>query len=335
MEHQPMKVLSKLKANFHLYKEWIRTWGSLPVRAWVKGAGFYRDGNYGEAAKHYLAGLKSCPRHPARINALLDLSHCLFRLKDFDQAEQYLRQASTIAQHEREPYVRLARLQLWLGHSMEAAWTVRAALRAIPADPELITLFVTAAVESGGEGQLVIEARELLRNLHYEAEAAPRLEVARARLNILTGDLGEARDDLAAMANKDRGSFEAVVAFAQVLLEEGKTAYARHHLHRSLMVSPEHPRVLRLLALSYLQAGPTYEPEHAIQLATKACQATGWCGLHEMYALARAYALCGDKISALLIASKAKDAGRNLLGIYPEVRSLEKLINSLSTGTQA
>jgi uncharacterized protein HemY len=330
-----MKAVTKLKANVRLYKEWFQRWGSLPVRSWVKAAGYYRSGNYEEAAKCYQAGLKSHPRHPARVNALLDLSHCLFRLKKFEQAERYLRQASIVSQHDREPYIRLARLQLWLGHSVEAAWTVRSALSAIPADPELVTLFITAAVESGGVNHLILEAQELSHNLHCEPEAAPRLEVARARLAIQAGDMGEARDDLAALANKDRGPFEAVVAFAQVLLDEGKTAYARHHLHRSLMVSPEHPRVLRMLALSYLQPGPNFEPEHAVTLATKACQATGWCGIHEMYVLAKAYALGGDKISAVLIASKAQDAGRNLLGIYPEVKNIEQLINNLSSGTQA
>ncbi|MEY4668015.1 MAG: hypothetical protein RL518_714 [Pseudomonadota bacterium] len=330
-----MKVVSKLKANLSLYKEWIERWGTLPVRPWVKAAAFYRKGKYQEAASYYRAGLKSHQRHPARINALLDLSHCLFRLKDFDQAAQCLRQASAISEHEREPYVRLARLQLWLGHSVEAAWTIRTALLSLPADPELVTLFVTAAVESTGATQFLNEAREHLRNMHCEPEAAPRLEVARARLKLHDGDFGEAREDLAAMANKDRGPFEAVVAFAHVLLDEGKTAYARHHLHRALTVSPEHPKVLRLLALSYLQPGHFFEPEHAIQLSTRACQATGWVGMHEMHTLAKAYALSGDKVSALLIASRAKEAGRTLLGIYPEVQSLEQLIHSLSSGTQA
>lgn len=330
-----MKAVTNLRANLRLYKEWFQRWRSLPVRPWIKAATCYRVGDYEGASKLYLAGLKSHPRHPARVNALLDLSHCLFRLKKFDQAERYLRQASIVAQKEREPYVRLARLQLWLGHAVEAAWTIRSALQMLPADPELVTLFVTAAVESGGVNHLVIEAHDLLSTMHCEVEAAPRLEVARARLKLLGGDLGEARDDLASLANKDRGPFEAVVAFAQVLLDEGKTAYARHHLHRSLTVSPEHPRVLRMLALSYLQPGPHFEPEYAINLATKACQATGWCGIHEMYALAKAYALCGDKISALLVASKAKKAGQNLLGVYPEVQGLDELINNLSSGTQA
>ncbi|MEN9846156.1 MAG: hypothetical protein RIS36_1303 [Pseudomonadota bacterium] len=329
-----MMIVSKLKASLYLHKEWIQRWGSLPVRPWVKAASLYRLARYGEAADLYKAGLKSHPKHPARVNALLDLSHCLFRMKSFDEAERYLRQASVIAKGEREPYVRLARLQLWRGHSVEAAWTIRTALGVLPADPELVTLFVTAAVESSGVGSLLSEAKDIVRDMHCEPEAAPRLAVARARLRMQDGDLGEARDDLAALATKDRGPFEAVVAFAHVLLEEGKTAYARHHLHRALTVSPEHPKVLRLLALSYLRPGQNFEPEYAVQLATRACQATGWSGMHEMHTLARAYALTGDKVSALLIASKAKEAGRNLLGIYPEVQSLEQLIHSLSSGTQ-
>jgi hypothetical protein len=90
-----------------------------------------------------------------------------------------------------------------------------------------------------------------------------------------------------------------------------------------------------MLALSYVQPGPSFDPEHAIALATKACQATGWCGIHEMYVLAKSYALAGDKISALLVASKAQDTGRSLLSIYPEFKNIERLIDSLSSGTQA
>lgn len=330
-----MKAVLKLKANCLIYKEWFQRWGSFPVRAWIRAAALYRSGKYQEAAELYQKGLRAHPRHPARVSALLDLSHCLFREKKFDDAERYLRQVTVLAPKEREAFVRLARLQLWLGHAVEAAWTVRAALQVMPADPEIVTLFLTATVESGGVEHLVVEARELLGNLHCEAEAAPRLEVAKARFGIMMGDLGVARDDLAALASKDRGPFEAVVAFAQVLIDEGKTVYARHHLHRALSVSPEHPRVLRLLSASYLEPGPHFEPEYAIELATRACQATGWCGMHEMHALARAYAIAGDKISAILITSKAKDTGRNLLGAYPEFKNLEELLHNRSSGTQA
>lgn len=330
-----MKAVSKFKANCLLYKEWIKRWKSLPVHAWIEAAALYKTGDYEEAIKFYKKGLESRLRHPARINALLDLSHCLFRIRRFEESERYLRQATVVAPKERESYVRLARLQLWTGSAVEAAWTIRQCLQTVPADPELVTLFVTAAVESGGVEHLMQEARSLLADLHCDAEASPRLEVAKARFKMLTGEDGLARDDLAALAAKDKGPFEAVVAFAQVLVEEGKIAYARHHLHRALQVSPEHPRVLRMLASTYLEGGAFFEPEYAVQIATRACQATAWKGVHEMHILARAYAINGDKISALLIASRAKDTGLRLLGTHPEFRRLEKLIEDLSSGTQA
>lgn len=330
-----MNFFAELKANVSHYKDWIGSWGSMPVRPWIKAAQAYRAGNFDRAIDLYRSGLAKYPTSPARVNALLDLSHCLFRLRRFEEAEQTLRQASVAAPGEREVYLRLARLQLWLGHFAEAAWTVRSCLQKVGPDPELTTIFLSAVVEGGGAPHLVQEAKELLKDLHYEPEAFPRLEVARLRLELILCDSVAARDELGKLATADKGPFDAVVSFAQVLLSEGKLAYARHHLHRALSVSPEHPRVLRLLARSYLETGIFFEPDYAVQLALKACQATGWKGVREMHVLAQAYVASGDKISALLIASKAKDTGRKLLGTCPEARKLEQLIEQLSTGTQA
>jgi tetratricopeptide (TPR) repeat protein len=269
------------------------------------------------------------------VSALLDLSHCLFRTRKFDEAEGCLRQAVLASPGERETYVRLARLQLWLGYATEAAWTIRSCLQRISPDPELISIFVTAVVESGGVSYLVREAKEHLSSVHVETDAYPRLEVAKARFEMLVGDRAAARERLAGLAALDKGPFDAVVAFAEVLMAEGKIAYARHHLHRALIVSPEHPKVLTLLARSYRDEGVFYEPDFAVQLATKACQTTAWKGIHEMHMLAQAFAVCGDKVSALLIASKAKDTGRRLLGCYREAKNLDQLIQRLSEGTQA
>ena len=229
-----MKSLADLKANVSMYKDWIVAWRSLPVRSWMKAAQAYRSGNFEEAVSLYQRGLKKHPLSPARVNALLDLSHCLFRLRRFDEAEKALRQASVAAPNEREVFVRLARLQLWLGHSSEAAWTVRSCLQKTSADPEVVTLFINATVEGGGQPHLVQEAKELLAGLHYEPEAFPRLEVARLRLELLLADSIEAREDLAKLATADKGPFEAVLAYAQILLREEKLAYARHHLHREI-----------------------------------------------------------------------------------------------------
>jgi len=57
--------------------------------------------------------------------------------------------------------------------------------------------------------------------------------------------------------------------------------------------------------------------------------------VNEMHTLAQAYVATGDKVSALLIASKARDTGRRLLGSFPDSGQLDRLIERLSTGTQA
>lgn len=306
----------------------------MPVISWIQAAHLYRAGRYEEARGLYEFGLSRHPLHPARVSALLDLSHCLFKLRRLDDAEVVLRRAVNSAPSEREAYIRLARLQLWLGYATEAAWTVRNCLQRISPDPELISILLTAVVESGGVSYLVREATEHLQNLHAEPEAYPRLEVAKARFEMLTGSCEEGREKLSKLASLDRGPFDAVVAFAETLISEGKIAYARHHLHRALIVAPEHPKVLGLIARTYIEDGAFFDPEAAVQLATKACQATAWRGVHEMHVLARSYALMDDKISALLIASKAKDTGRRLLGSYKEAKDLDDLITTLSVGTQ-
>lgn len=330
-----MKSINGVKSTFIAYREWIRRWKTWPVRPWIKAAALYRSGRFEEAEPFYRSGLTTHFQHPARISALLDLSHCLFRSRQFDEAEACLRQAVFAAPQEREAYIRLARLQLWLGFATEAAWTMRTALQRVPADPELIAIFITAVVECGGISYLLKEVREHLGSVHIEADIYPRLEVAKARLDILDGDPVDGRTRLAELSARDKAPLDGVIAFASLLLDEGKVAYARHHLHRALTVSPEHPRVLTLLAKSYLTEGAFFEPDYAVQLATTACQVTAWRGIHEMHVLAQAYAFCGERISALLVASRAKDTGRRLLGCYRDAKNLDQLIERLSTGTQA
>ena len=330
-----MNRLSSLSQKIKVYSEWITRWRAIPVSSWINAAHLYRATRYQEASELYQLGLARHPTHPARVSALLDLSHCLFKLRKLEEAEATLRKAVHLSPSDREGYIRLARLQLWLGYATEAAWTMRSCLQKVSPDPELISVFLTAVVDSGGVSYLVQEAKDALSQFHAEPEAYPRLEVARARFEMLVGDYEDGRERLSKLAALDRGPFDAVVGYAEVLLEDGKVAYARHHLHRALIVAPDHPKVLGLIARTYLEEGAFFDPEAAMTLATKACQATAWRGIHEMHVLARAYATMDDKISALLIASKAKDTGRRLLGSYREAKDLDALISTLSVGTQA
>ncbi len=329
-----MKVFANLSSRLRSYSAWIRRWRCLPVHAWIKGAELYQRGEYERAAECYLKGLRARPGNRAKVNALLDLSHCLFRLHRFDEAEVFLRQVTASFPKLREGYIRLARLQLWLGYSIEAVWTMRVCLQRLPVDPELATLFVTAVVESGADVAAVQEAQALLERVHCDAGGFPRLEAARARLAYAASKNSHSREDISKLASLDKGPFDAVVAFAEVLITEGKLAYARHHLHRALITAPEHPKVLRLLALSYLHEGPFFEPEYAVQLAVKACQVTAWRGIHELYILAQAYMAQEDKAAALLTAMQAKVVAGRLIGGHPGVDKLERFLQSAAAESQ-
>lgn len=317
-----------------LYIEWWRKWRTWPVRSWIRAAGYYRDGSLSRAEVFYKKGLAKHPFHPARVCAHLDLAHCLFKARKITEAEYHLRQAISINPSHREGYLRLARLQLWIGHATEAAWTIHAALQQVEPDPELIALYLTAVLERGGHWTLVDDAVDSATRIEVAGAKYPRFETALALLAKYRGDTPHARAELARLASMERGPFEAVIAFAELLLTEHKTAYARHHLHRALSVAPEHPKVLYLLALTYLEPGPLFQPQFAVQLSLKACQQTAWLNPRAMHVLAESYLQSGDKMSALLVASRAKDQGSRMLSTYSDSKDLEELIENLSSGTQ-
>ena len=316
------------------YGDWWSRWRCLPVASFIAAAELYQKGEYDKAINLYELGLKSHPRSPAVVNALLDLSHCFFRLRKFEDAERVLRQAKSCAPSVRETYVRLARLQLWLGHATEALWTMRVCLQKVTPDPEIASLFITAVVESGGLGSSVSEAQALLASLPHDDGGFARLNVARARLGLFGAEAQKSRDELSKIASSNGSPFEAVVAFAEILLNEGKLAYAQHHLHRALLVAPEHPAVLRLLAELYLKEGPLSAPNYSVQLSQLACQVTGWRGVKEMLVLAHSHVATSDTIAALLVATKAKNLAARLIGAYPEVERLESLLQNSSVGSQ-
>lgn len=317
---------------FKLVRKWWSTWRTLPVWSWVRAAAAYRAGNFGAAERFYRQGLKDHPLHPAHFCARLDLSYCLFKAGKIDDAEQQLRYVTTNMPTSREAHLRLARLQMWSGKSLEAAWTIRRALRYLEVDAELGAIFLMAVLDNGGPSYLLQEAIEAARRIEGEA---PRLLAALARLDIHQGRAEAGREALGSLASEADAPFEAILLYGEALLDEGKIAHARRQLRRALAAAPDYPRVLSLLASSYLKSGPFYNAEYARQLASNACQVTNWSSPRDMHVLAEAYYHTGDKISALVVASKAKQAGNRLLGSYRDARMLDQLIESLSTGTQA
>lgn len=325
---------------FSLLTKWWKTWGTLPIYSWVKAAALYRKGQFAAAEKHYQRGLERHPTHPANFCAKIDLAYCQFKLGRLDEAEHELRLVSTQLPQSREAYLRMARLQMWRGQSLEAAWTIRRALRNVPVDPEFAALYLIAALDSGAPGYLLNEALQVSKSVENSEKPSVKLQAARARALMNTKsstgvEYQTARTELAQLSAATNAPYESIILFSEVLIAEGKIAHARRLLRRALHSAADYPRILSLLAETYLKSGPFYNAEYAKQLATTACQNTTWTSPREMHILAEAYYHVGDKVSALIIASKAKELGSKLLGTYRDTKTLDRLIESLSSGTQA
>lgn len=318
-----------------IYHRWWKTWGTLPVLPWVRGAALYRAGKFDAAEPCYREGLERHPYHPARFSARLDLAFCLFKSNKFAEAEEQLKYVTAHASFLREGYIRLARLQIWGGRPLEAAWTLRRASKEVNVDAEIAALFILAVVENGGPAYLLKEAIALSTHLDDNLPESPLLESARARIEAFSGKPGRARASFMKILSRSDAPIEAVVGLAEILVEEEEVDEARLILKRGMAMYPEYPRILSLVAQTYLKPGEHFNADYARQLATNACQNSGWTSPREMHILAEAYYHLGDKIGALVIASKAKQAGTRLLGAYRDSKDLDRLIESLSTGTQA
>ena len=320
--------------SIKIVHKWWATWGTLPVRSWVKAASLYKDGKYSEAVEHYKKGLETHGRHPARFCARMDLAYCLFRTHKFEEAEAHLRCVVENIPQSREANLRLAQLYTWSGNHARAALTLREAVNHAPTDEDLIARFLLAALENGGPAKLLHEAVAALFNLDVKQLGHGRLEVARAALAVHRGETDKGLAMLLAIASRPAAPFEAHVLCGRLMLQEGKVAEARTHLTHALSMSPHHPIVLSLLAQSYLVPGTTYAPDFACQVGTQACQNSGWANPFDMHVLAQAFYHAGDKMSALLIASKAKEVGSRL-GVFRDAETIDQLIATLSAGTLA
>jgi len=302
---------------------------------WIKAASLYRDGNYEQAEELYKAGLEKYPRHPAQYCARLDLAYCLFRRGALLEAEEELKVVVKKLPELKEGYIRLARLQMWSGHSLEAAWTIRRALKRIEVDADIAALFLLTVLESDGPLYLLKEAVGSCRLMQGSNSKHPGLNLAQAYLQCKRGDFKRGIAALEELTLVEEPQFEAVLVFAEMLLKEGRVERARKELKGAMRAAPEHPRILSLFAESYLKSGDSYKPEYARQLATAACQKTAWRSPREMHVLAESYYHANDRMSALIMASKAKDAGSKLLNSYSESKVLDRLIDELSSGTLA
>lgn len=315
--------------SIKVYLQWWRTWKTLPVLSWIRAANLYREGRYQEAASFYSVGIRRHLHHPARISARLDLSYCLFKMKKVTEAERELSAVVAEFPEHREAYIRLARIQLWVGRCTEASLILQKGAELFEGDAEISALLLFALIDQRAPRQQIVEASNRAKRAGEITPGHKLLRVAQARSLWYLGDREGGRTRSQALALEEPALFEAVVTYAEILLEEKRIDEAMRHMRRALQVSPNHPRVLSLLARAYLFDSENYNPEFSQQVAITACQSSSWASPRDMHILAEAYLRTGDRLSALMTASRAKDIGAQSKREYAHEGTLDKLIEDL------
>lgn len=322
--------LLKGKAHFASLTSWIWTWKSLPVWSWIRAADLFRNGHYQRAAKLYRKGLDRHRTHPARNCALMDLARCLYADNKFIEAEKTLRQLSGTLPNSKRVQKALFTLQLRMGLSLDAAWTMRRACRYIMLDEELIGLYLFAVVENRGPHFLLKEVMQFVESLKKAGKSTPLIQAAEIRLVLDTqGYAPKILKKLETIVDVEGAPVEAVILGAEALLKAGKVASARRLLRRALASDSHHPRVLSLFAETYLQAGSFYNVSYALQLAQDACTHSAWRSPREVHVLAEAFFHNEDTLAALATAERARQEGSRLMGTYRDAEALESLIHTL------
>lgn len=320
-----------MKSKIALYARWWQTWKSLPVKPWVKAAAFYRGGSFREASLWYQKGLAQNPFHPARFSARVDLAFCLQKLGKLAEAKEHLRYVINNQPDFREAYLRLARLQLLLGHAVEASWTVRSALRFLSTDAELLGLYMFSAFETNSAPDVRNEALRLIDTITNEQHKDSLLKFCLLRREIEAGNIVYAWEELTSFIDSEPRCVEAMLYFSRILIRSQQFSMAKGYLDRALRERPDNPVVLASLAAFYLAKSEFFNAAYALQLAQSACQASEWSNPRALITLANAYFVSGDRGAALLVASRAKDVRSSLLEIFRDEERLESFIQGLSS----
>ncbi|MGI6524980.1 MAG: tetratricopeptide repeat protein [Bdellovibrionota bacterium] len=315
--------------------KWIKTWGALPVWSWVRAAEYYEKKDFRHASELYKKGLETHLNHPAGVCAAIDLANCFLKLNRLEDAESILVETLSKNPNQKEVALRLIKIYDRSGNYVKSSLIWRDIVKRYPNNPDYVARFILGVLENGGPSALLQEAVLALLALDPKLLSCPLIEVARAALIVQKRDPKRGRAVLAVIAGRENAPFESYLWFARALLKEGSARQAREWLTKALELKSNHPEVLSLLAQTYLFTSKEYEPEFAVQLATSACQNSNWLNPLQMHTLAQAFYQVGDRMSALLVASKAKEVGRRRFGVFKDADNIDRLIEELSSGTLA
>lgn len=312
---------------------WWRSWRTLPVPAWVRGAALYRQGRFREAIEAYQLGLAEHLDHPAAFSARLDLSYCFSRNGRFGDAISELRGIIELRPELREAYIRLSRLHAWLGNPLEALAVLKKAWQRFAPDAELAALILHYAVEGEAAESVLAEAFACVEQQEEQRGSNSFLRTALASFLLHRGQGDKALEILNVVCKGPDASCEALLCRAKLLSATGQCEGAVEDILRLLKIRPGYPQALSLLARMYLDESALNEPEFALRSAVTACQNTAWSSPRELMTLAEVYLRAEDQDLALMMAQKAREASLNNQGLTKDLRRVNDFIDSLTTNS--
>lgn len=309
---------------------WVKTWNCVPVLNWIAAAVAFKDGDFFRAAQRYERGLRRHPRHPARVCALLDYAHSLFRIGELSEARSVAYQAIAEGGQMPELYILIGRIEMLFGAPLKAREIIERAIQVSGATVHLKLCLAHASIQTAVDPLDLNDIREdlleLRATLPLTDPALLSVDTAIAIYESRFGDTAIGERLLSRVLATGQGPIEASLFRAESYLEQGRVSSARDLLDRITLSAPHDPRAITALAHSYLMEG-NFNPDYAKQLALTACRRSNWENPKALQILTEACTANGDEDGAALFGQQLRSI-TTIASISPD--SLDKVNDSLT-----
>ncbi len=289
---------------------WWRVWGTLPITTWIRGADYFKKGDYRQAATAYHKGLVKYPTHKAAYCARLDYAYCLYRIGEFGQAAIELSRMTLTKNPIRDAFLLFSRIQLITGDFRGAVSTLRRGVQTFPKDIQMITSYAHAThtakemVRERDEARMLLERVRLGLNLSDPLLVA--VDGAIAAYELRFGDQPRGEQLLTRVIASGSAPYEAILLRGELMIEEGLVLPGRGLLTRAMTLAPYDPRPVAALAKSYLLEGDYFEPDYALQLASSACSLSRYQNAECVALLVESHLAMGDEVTAELMTQRLR-----------------------------
>lgn len=263
-----------------LLLSWYKLWKGIPIVDWIRAAELFRAANFKRAAFYYKRGLDRHPNSRASQCAKLDYGYCLYQENQLLEAVEVLQKLLNSGCQLKDAYLLLAKLQLTLGRTKDAASTMQKALSIAPEDIQVALCYAHVMFDANVPALTMKLVKDFVNTfrakISLEDPVHVAVDTALATFECRYGDEEVGERLLSRALASGVAPFEAILLRGERWLEQGRIHQAREQLERAAKSCPADPRPYAKLAESYLLQGDFYEPEYAVQLATVSCKCSNW-----------------------------------------------------------